>query len=247
MDGEQLSFCDYEHIIIDGASNDMTVELANKYAAAQSEQGISVKVISESDEGIYDAMNKGLALANGVYAGFLNADDRYAPHTFAHVAELAHNTEADCIGGACEIVRDKTPMRVHEPLPDMLEAAFPQEMPVNHQSLFVRTETLRDIGGFRTQFPIAADYDLCLRLIKESHGEDKGALNWALTDTIFSYFALGGASYHPVRTARDYRAVRLANGWPWLLAQSLYVRNLVASSTKRLFTIERKVLWNHHS
>ncbi|MCL2491846.1 MAG: glycosyltransferase [Coriobacteriia bacterium] len=229
------TFLDYEHIIIDGGSTDGTLEILDRYRSAQEERGVSVTIVSEPDEGIYDAMNKGLAIAQGTYIGFLNADDRYAQSALATIAGVAKDSGADCIGGACEIVDEsgKT-VRIRPSIPHLLNKAFPQEMPVAHQSLFLRTELLRKLDGFRIQFPLAADYDLTLRLLDHLDEESNEKPSWVFIDGLISYFTLGGASYHPARTARDYREVRLANGWAWPETQLLYLRNLIASYLVRI-------------
>jgi len=263
MGSDGSPFLDYEHLIIDGASTDGTVAIARAYAARQNKRGVTVTVISEPDEGIYDAMNKGLALARGEYIAFLNADDRYDVGALGLVEKLARSTAADCIGGACEIVEPGTggsggrdgcgtfegssesdrfdvahpAMRVvrrRPVMPEMLDKKYPQEMPAAHQSLFVRTKLMRELRGFRPQFCVAADYDLCLGLLGRCGSEGERKPHWAFTDEVLSYFTLGGESYHPTRTARDYRDVRLANGWPYLMTQLLYLRNACASRAARL-------------
>ena len=65
-----------EYLIIDGASQDGTVELAESYRQRMEERGICLRIVSEKDGGIYDAMNKGLALATGGIIGILNSDER---------------------------------------------------------------------------------------------------------------------------------------------------------------------------
>lgn len=242
-DTEGVSFTNYEHIVIDGGSCDGTQDIVGAYKDTQEAHGISVTFTSQADEGIYDAMNKGLVLAKGCYVGFLNADDWYASSALATVTCLANGDAPDCIGGACRVVgRTPVPVDIRNARLEVLEATYPRHMPVVHQSLFMRTDLLREVGGFRTEFPLAADYDLFLRLLKHSpnnriedkSGADTSQIHWAFTDEVLSYFALGGASYHPIETARDYRKVRLANGWPWTMVWLLYVKNLGASWLARV-------------
>jgi glycosyltransferase involved in cell wall biosynthesis len=233
-------FSNYEHIIIDGDSTDNTVEIALTYAYRQAERGIDVTIISEPDEGIYDAMNKGIKRARGRYIGFLNTDDWYATDALALIVGDINEYDADIIGGECTIAREGKAIRMLPVRPEMIHATYPKEMPANHQALFMRTDLIREMGGFDTQFLIAADYDLCLRLIRRTQEESPDGLIamglvWSLIDEIIVHFSLGGASYDPLGTARDYRAVRLANGWPLLKTQLLYAKNLCAARVMRTF------------
>jgi glycosyltransferase involved in cell wall biosynthesis len=252
VDSKGHPYLDYEHVIVDGGSRDGTVSRVEEYARTQAERGVKVKVLSEPDEGIYDAMNKGLALAEGHLIAFLNADDWYASRALATVhaivydierameeercleplatshGDVAATTPLDCIGGASKIVdvREST-VHVRPVHPALLVERYPTEMPVHHQALFIRTDLLREMGGFDTRFRIAADYDLCLRLMAR---ED---VRWVYTDKVLSHFTLGGVSTHPTATARDYHAVRLANGWPPVYAAALRIKNSLAATLRR--------------
>jgi len=231
-DDEGTPFLDYEHVIIDGMSIDGTLVLARAYKHRQEGRGIAVALISEPDQGIYDAMNKGLGLASGEYIAFLNADDWYEANTLWHVGQIAKENAADCIGGGCQIVGREGPIHKRMVKPEMLTVRYPQEMPVAHQSLFVRTDLLCELGGFRTEFPLAADYDQSLRLINWSTEAQNRKLTWEFSEETLSTFATGGASYATIPTARDYRNVRQAHGWPWIMTRGLFVRNVVGSLLK---------------
>src|SRR5579872_5446317 len=88
------SYRSVEHIVIDGASRDGTVEVLQAHRA-----GIS-RLVSEPDEGLYFAMNKGIALATGEFLGFLNADDIYAdPEVLQKVANVLQAGEVDAVYG----------------------------------------------------------------------------------------------------------------------------------------------------
>ncbi len=89
LDSVEAQTCDeYEHIIIDGASTDATLDIVRRH------QTPYITFISEKDEGIYDAMNKGMSLAKGEYFIFLNAGDRFpTPHTLSHYAQTIRDNE----------------------------------------------------------------------------------------------------------------------------------------------------------
>ena len=227
IEQKTLKTAPFEHVIIDGESVDQTVEIVTDYAKRMEERGIPVTVISESDNGIYDAMNKGVACARGRYIGFLNADDAYTSECIQTVLTLADEYHPDCIGGV-SLIKSADGNYFRPVYPDMITARYPQEMAVQHQSFFVKTDLIRSVGGFDTSFPIAADYDLFLTLIEKARREvSAGGLmqKWVLTDKPLAFFSLGGQSGDPIAAARDYYRVRIVHGWPKIYARLLLLRN----------------------
>ena len=79
-------YTDYEYIIVDGASKDNTVEIVNEYRQAFADKNYRYRIISEKDNGIYDAMNKGIRMATGDIVGIINSDDWYEPDALETVA-----------------------------------------------------------------------------------------------------------------------------------------------------------------
>lgn len=84
----------YEHIIMDGGSTDKTMDIIKKY-----EKSYPVKVVSEKDKGMYDAINKGFMMARGNVLAWLNADDKYMPWTLKMAEKVFENTKAQWITG----------------------------------------------------------------------------------------------------------------------------------------------------
>ena len=84
-----------EYLIIDGASKDGTLQVAEKYREELEARGVEYRVYSEKDKGIYDAMNKGIRLATGDVIGILNSDDWYEPDTLQTVARTFEKEECD--------------------------------------------------------------------------------------------------------------------------------------------------------
>lgn len=91
------SYDNYDYTIIDGASSDNTVEIAQSYKDKFSEKGISYEIVSEKDNGIYDAMNKGIALTNGDIVGIINSDDYYNDDALEKVAKFYADTSFDAM------------------------------------------------------------------------------------------------------------------------------------------------------
>lgn len=151
-----------EHIIVDGASTDGTLDLVRLHGSHVS------RLISEPDEGIYDAMNKGLAAASGDLVGFLNADDLFAsPKAIAQLVETAQASGCDAVYGDLVYVRaDATDLVVRHwrsgnYTPSRLRFGW---MPP-HPTFYVRRAVMQRLGGFDTQLRIAADYDFMLRCL----------------------------------------------------------------------------------
>lgn len=155
-----------EHIVVDGASTDGTLEVLR---ARQS--GIAT-LVSEPDDGLYQAMNKGIALASGDYVGFLNADDIYAkPDVLAHIAGALQSRNVDAAYGDLVYVRQNQLDAVVRYWRSGHYAAGRIErgwMPA-HPTFFVRTTLLRKLGGFDTRYRFQADYEMMVRLFLKEH------------------------------------------------------------------------------
>ena len=147
-----------EHIIIDGASNDGTLELLREY---EQKSGGSMKVYSEPDKGVYDAMNKGLARAKGKYINFLNTDDYFhnKDAVWLSVKALEEGAADYSFADAMQLHEDGNRYVWAGDISKLLWAYH-----YCHQTMFVRTELLREIGGFDTSYQVSADTDMMIRL-----------------------------------------------------------------------------------
>jgi glycosyltransferase involved in cell wall biosynthesis len=151
-----------EHIIVDGVSRDGTLDILRKH-----QKDISV-LLSEPDDGIYDAMNKGIRLATGNIIGILNSDDIYAENDIiAAVAACFAKSDVDtCYGDLIYIKSNDVANSVRY----WKAGAFSRErfregwMPP-HPTFFVRRHVYERCGLFNLDFPLAADYELMLRFL----------------------------------------------------------------------------------
>jgi len=152
-----------EHILIDGASSDDTVAAARQFARPD------IRIVSEPDYGIYDAMNKGIGLAAGGIIGFLNADDFYADaDSIAHIARSMEETGADCCYGDIEYVARDNIHQVKRrwksrPYDGGL---FEKGWGPPHPSFFARRDIFEQYGMFDASFRISGDYELMLRFMR---------------------------------------------------------------------------------
>lgn len=156
---------DVEHIVIDGASIDGTMAVIDRYRA-----GLA-KVVCEPDAGIYDAMNKGVALATGEVVAFLNADDFYKDTgVLARVAGAMQAGQLDAMYGDVEFFR---PGQQGKVVRRYNSGRFTRSglgwgwMPA-HPALFVRRVLFERYGMFRTDYRIAGDFEFIVRVFKHS-------------------------------------------------------------------------------
>ncbi len=101
------TYTNYDYTIIDGASTDETVAIAESYREAFAQKGVPYKIVSEKDNGIYDAMNKGIALTDGNIVGIINSDDYYNADTLAQVNAFYEKTDFDVMYGDLRIFGGK--------------------------------------------------------------------------------------------------------------------------------------------
>lgn len=154
-----------EHVVVDGASTDGTVALL------QARQGQLSNWVSEPDQGIYDALNKGLRRTTGDVVGFLHADDVYgSAQVLAQVAAaFAADPSVSAVFGDLQYVRKDNlnhVVRHWRAAPCSPRRLAWGWMPP-HPTLYVRRSWYERIGGFDTRYRIAADYDCILRLFSQ--------------------------------------------------------------------------------
>lgn len=159
------TYVDIEHIIVDGGSKDNTL------AVVAAEVMPSHKLLSEKDNGIYDAMNKGIALATGDIIGFLHSDDLFAhPDVLAHIAGVfvADSSVCAVYGDLVYVRKDNT---VHIVRRWACKPFSPRRLAWGwmppHPALYVRREWYARINGFDTRYRIAADYNSILQLFSQ--------------------------------------------------------------------------------
>ena len=183
-----------EHIIVDGASKDETVAMAEKYKeqSDQADNGHEVRILSEPDKGLYDAMNKGLRLATGDYIVYMNAGDIFAlPKTLAmaaHAAETAADGQmpavlygdTDIVDGEGRFLRHR---KLH-PTGKLTWRSFRHGMLVCHQS-FIPKRAIAP--SYDLQYRYSADFDWCIRCMKQ-------ARSFCNTHLTLSDFLDGGTS-----------------------------------------------------
>lgn len=168
-----------EHLIIDGASTDDTLVKVNAYKLQSDDSDLGHKVIvkSEPDQGIYDAMNKGLSQAVGNYVVFMNAGDFFPESdTLEQIArrcrlnELPSGSLPGVLYGDTNIVDNEgrfLHLRTHRPPQQLTWHSFRNGMLVCHQAFYARTDIAKNLQ-YDLRYRYSADVDWCIRVMKET-------------------------------------------------------------------------------
>jgi len=150
-----------EHIIIDGLSKDDTLRIVGNYAHV-------ARIVSEKDAGIYDAMNKGIALASGDIVGILNSDDVYVDNqVLSGIAETFKDEEVDACYADLQYVQQYDLNRVVRTWKSgrLNKKSFYWGWMPPHPTFFVRKNVYEKVGLFNTALKSAADYEMMLRIL----------------------------------------------------------------------------------
>lgn len=156
------SYKNIEYIIVDGASKDNTVDIIKKHSDK------ITKWISEKDNGIYDAMNKGVEMATGDVIGILNADDVFANNeVISLIAQKFEDNLVDALYADLKYVQrdDTTKVIRYWKSGEYTDGKFYNGWMPPHPTLYLRKEVYTKYGNYRIDMPSAADYELMLRMI----------------------------------------------------------------------------------
>ena len=159
------TFTDYEYIIVDGVSKDNTLEIVNQYKDAF---GDRIRIISEPDKGIYDAMNKGIRAAQGKIIGIVNSDDWLESDTLetANTAFKENDNCEDCLYcGGIKFVTEHNEI-VEKPVnlnAFYKNAKYHLMVGIRHPATFVPKQVYDKLGCFDSRMKISADRDFILR------------------------------------------------------------------------------------
>jgi glycosyltransferase involved in cell wall biosynthesis len=198
---QNQTYGDIEHLVVDGCSNDDTLNIVKEFAHVS-------KMVSERDKGIYDAMNKGISLAKGDIIGILNSDDFYSDeHVIADVVK--HFQENNCDALYADLVYID-PVRKEKIIRKWRSGPFKRAnflkgwMPP-HPTFFVKKEVYEKLGVFDLRLKSAADYELLLRFLY------KNKITTSYLPRVLVYMRSGGTSNRNIRNRirahmEDYRA-----------------------------------------
>ncbi|MDZ7924745.1 MAG: glycosyltransferase family 2 protein [Marinagarivorans sp.] len=153
---------DYEYIVIDGGSSDNTLDVIKESGARVDH------LVSEKDKGIYDALNKGIALATGDYVGFLHSDDFFASSlTLSNMHKLLSEKSSDAIYADLEYVDKNDTAKVIRRWQsgDYQKSKLKMGWMPPHPTFYMRRDLYQEFGCFDLTYKIAADYDSLMRYL----------------------------------------------------------------------------------
>lgn len=202
------SYENLEYLIIDGASNDNTVRIAQRVKDKYPNR--EVLIISEPDKGLYDAMNKGIKKATGLWCAFMNCGDQYVDNqVIESLAETgSFNHSYKIVYGNTILVKEDGTIRIHKTADEkLLNDVIHKYQPYCHQSAFFSLYNKNDCL-FDTQYKIGADYDICCRIYKKY-----GAESFCYIDQVVAqYKAYEGVSTTNVRRLKkEHILVKIRN------------------------------------
>ncbi len=179
-----------EHILVDGASTDNTFDMMKTHAVA------GARMISEPDQGLYDAINKGIRLATGDIIAILNADDVYAyPQVLSRVAALMSQDPCDALLGDVSFFKPEAPeqsvrrYRSDRFTPSRIKWGW---MPA-HPAMFLHKRVYERFGLYKTDYKIAADFEYTARIFKSE------SLIYRYCPEVMVRMRLGGVSTRSLR------------------------------------------------
>ena len=211
---------DIECIIIDGDSKDQTKSIIETYQI----KNLNITLVSEADNGIYDALNKGIKLATGDLIGFVHSDDNLAsPHIISELVLAIKEKQAFGIYGDLQYVSQLDTSKL---IRDWKSCVFSKSllkkgwMPP-HPTLFLKKEVYQKHGNFNQNYKISADYDFMLRVLKDK------TLRFVYLPKVIIKMRVGGASNKNLKniiqkTKEDYKAITSNKIGNWV---TLFLKN----------------------
>ena len=201
---QSQAYSDVEHVVQDGGSTDGTIAIVREIACH------ATHLVSEVDEGIYDAINRGIARATGDVIGLMHSDDFFASNdVLAKVADKFSDPSVQGVYGDLQYVAADNPARVvrHWRSGHFSSAKLKQGWMPPHPTLYLRRDVFDAFGVYDTSFRIAADYDAMLRYLWG------GKIKLAYIPEVLVKMRLGGESNRSIgrilrKSREDLRAIR---------------------------------------
>lgn len=200
----EQEYTDFEYVVIDGKSSDNTLEIVAQFSKRFELKGVRFNIYSDTDSGIYNAMNKGISYSDGRYILFLNSGDYlFDKNTLQKIdLSLKNQTEEPDVfyGNYCNYYNGRL---------YLMEAGgiecVTTRMPACHQSILIKSSILKKYG-FNENYKLAADYDLIMKLYKENK-------TFLKLELIISVYCIGGiSSIKTVQVFKEYERIKYVYG-----------------------------------
>lgn len=232
-----------QHVVVDGRSSDNTLTLLRQYQERESAEGLErhdIVVLSEPDKGLYDAMNKAIAMAEGDYIVFLNAGDKFhTPQVLGQIAEQISDSKYQIsnlpavIYGDTDIVDDEGRFlrkRHLRPPQELTWKSFKHGMLVCHQAFFARTDIAKN-NPYNLKYRFSADYDWCIRVMKEGHSLNLPMQNAGI---VVADYLDGGMTVKNHRSSLMERLRVMAAHYGWLTAVGMHIGFVFRALKRRI-------------
>lgn len=188
---------DIEYIVVDGGSTDETMTIIQEYAP------YIAQYVSETDNGIFDAMNKGIGMASGDVIAFLNSDDWYEENALSSVMQSFADHDCDCV--CCDnYVMGRNGRKEYFDASKLLVEDLYIQMIYYHSSIFGKKELFKKCDNFDIKYKFAADYDWFLKTV------EKGARLQYVHQPVFTFCYGGASSVNEIECAREARKIALS-------------------------------------
>lgn len=204
------TYSNIEYIVIDGGSTDNTIQLIEEYMPLFKGR---MKYVSEPDSGIFDAMNKGIGMAEGDIIGIINSDDYYESNAIEEVLDRRTRTPYQIIYGVLRVL-EKNGLAWYA----STRAKSLNKGMIPHPTCFVTKKTYEKYGSFNLQFKYAADYEFMLRCKEKD-------VDFTFCPQVLANFRNGGASSNR-RTEIETQRIRFKyhqiNIWEIIVSELIY-------------------------
>lgn len=217
-----------EYIIIDGGSTDGTIDIIREY------EPCITKWVSEPDNGIYDAMNKGIKMATGEIIGIVNSDDYLELEAVRSVGDmyLVHQ-DGDVFHGRVRIINNLNDIKY---IIASAEDVYKQnnfKMKIPHGGVFITKGCYLENGLYNVNYKIGADHDLLLRLIKSNK-------KFVFVNQVISNMRLGGVSSTKYKdTFIEHRDINIKHGQGLLKSWAQYIQSIFKTGVVKFLTTNR--------
>lgn len=214
-----------EYIIIDGGSNDLTLEIAEEY------RDIISKIISEPDNGISDAMNKGVMLASGDLIGIIHSDDLLAEGALKRIAQAWDGVSDVYYGHVIVMDEESRPSHILKAEKDLHGMEF--GFKIIHPSSFITKRAYQEYGLYDINYKCAMDYDLLLRFYK-------AGAKFHYLDTVLAHYRIGGTNMKlRKRTIKEVRDISISYGANPFKAEIIRQKKALVDRLRPLLNILR--------
>jgi glycosyltransferase involved in cell wall biosynthesis len=212
------SYRNLEYLVMDGGSKDGTAEILKSYNDDFKKSGVPYRWVSEPDRGIYDAMNKGIAMATGELIGIINSDDWYERDAVENVIR-SYEEDIAVYHGFLRTIRKERERQIVFTSPDELAHG----VMIEHPACFVKKSAYERIGKYSLDFKLASDLDFMIKAFKSD-------LRFKKIDAVIANFRTDGRSFTGFDVVLETLKIQLQHG---IISKKKYLVSLIGTNLNR--------------